>query len=326
MALTYEELESVTEDYFKTDGGKAEDIYFNTSFLLNYLLKQMKGLWERPSGGMKIRVPLEYDGQESGFYEKGDTLSSDDRESVNAAYFEWKHAYGNATVYRIDQLKNAGDYAQVQLVTQRLAGAQKTITKTLADSIYDAAGAGSTRLTGLLALCNETTATQYGGLAEDDVVAADATKPWEGIMGTTAAALTTTLLRTIINTGHVRDGAKGDPDLFVTTRDLFNFLKDQLQVQQRFVKSEDTAKAGFKGLEFEGTAVFPDDYCPSGYGFALNSNYLGFAVHQDGLFMKSKWAKIPDSAEDKSMKIYFDGNMICSNRKSCAGDSGLLAA
>jgi hypothetical protein len=98
MAFTYEELESVTDDYFMLDDGKAADIYFQTSFLLNYLIDQKKGLWERPNGGEEIRVPLEYDGQESGFYAKGDTLSSDDRESVNAAKFEWKHAFGNATV------------------------------------------------------------------------------------------------------------------------------------------------------------------------------------------------------------------------------------
>jgi hypothetical protein len=269
---------------------------------------------------------LEYDGQEAGFYVKGDTLSSDDRESVNSAYFDWKHAYGNATVYRIDELENAGEYAQVSLVTQRVAGAQKSLTKVLAESIYDASGSSSQRLTGLRALCNETTSTSYGGLAETDVVAVDGTYPWEGIMGTTASALTLTLLRNIINTAHIRDGAKGDPDIFATTRTLFNFVKDQLQVQQRFTEGKETAKAGFKGIDFEGTEVFPDDFCTSGYGFALNSNHLGFAVHQDGLFMRSKWAKIPDSAEDKSMKIYFDGNMICNNRKSNAGDSGLTAS
>ena len=88
MALTWEERESVTNDYFKLDNGKAVDIYFDTSFLLNYLLKQQKGLWERPPGGEKIRVPLEYDSQNGGFYSKGDPLDSDDRESVNSAYFD----------------------------------------------------------------------------------------------------------------------------------------------------------------------------------------------------------------------------------------------
>jgi len=66
MSLTYAELESITNDFFMADNGKAVDIYFDSSFLLNYLMKQKKGLWERPNGGNKIRVPLEYDGQESG--------------------------------------------------------------------------------------------------------------------------------------------------------------------------------------------------------------------------------------------------------------------
>jgi hypothetical protein len=63
MALPFEELEAITNDYFMADGGKAVDIYFNTSFLLNYLMQKQSGLWERPNGGEKIRVPLEYDGQ-----------------------------------------------------------------------------------------------------------------------------------------------------------------------------------------------------------------------------------------------------------------------
>ena len=93
MPLPFVELDAITDDYFMLDYGKAIDIYFYTSFLLNYLLKQQKGIWERPSGGEKIRIPLEYDGQEAEFYSRGETISSDDRESINAAYFLWKHAY-----------------------------------------------------------------------------------------------------------------------------------------------------------------------------------------------------------------------------------------
>ena len=137
MALPYEELEAITNDYFKADGKKAVDIYFNTSFLLNWLMNQQKGLWLRPDGGKKIRIPIEYDEQVTGFYSRGDTISSDDRESINAAYFEWKHAYGNATIYRVDELENAGRYAEVQLVQTRVANAQKSLTKLLAKPIKE---------------------------------------------------------------------------------------------------------------------------------------------------------------------------------------------
>jgi hypothetical protein len=323
MALTFEELESVTNDYFMLEGGKAVDIYFDTSFLLNYLMKQQKGLWERPPGGEKIRVPLEYDGQEAEFYSKGDTVTSDDRESVNAAYFDWKHAYSNATVYRIDTLKNAGEYAEVQLVTQRVSGAQKSLTKLLADSIYDLPSGGSKRLTGLRACCNETTTTAYGGIQEGDLVAADGTTPWEGKMDSTTTALSLNELRTARSSAKLRDGAKGKPNLIVTTETNWNVLADILQAQQRFVDGKMTAKAGFTGLHFEGADIFPDDYCPSSHLFALNSAHIGFAIHQRGYMVRSKWKIIPDSPEDKTMKIYWDGNLVVNNRKAHQGYTSL---
>lgn len=323
MALTFEELESVTNDYFMADNGKAVDIYFNTSFLLNYLLKQQRGIWERPDGGEKIRIPLEYDEQVTGFYSRGDTISSDDRESVNAAYFDWKHAYGNATVYRIDTLKNAGRYAEVQLVAQRVSGAQKSITKLLAGSIYDTAGASSERLTGLRACCNETSTTKYGDIAEDDLVAADGTKPWEGKMTATDESISLNVIRTMATNAKLRDGANGKPNLVVMPETLWNVIADILQAQQRFVDSKETANAGFTGLKFEGKDLFPDDYCPSGYAFALNSTHIGFAVHQRGNFMRTKWKIIPDSPEDKTLKIYFDGNMVVNDRRAHQGHSNL---
>ena len=323
MTLPYGELESVTNDYFLADGGKATDIYFYTSFLLNYLMKQRKGIWERPEGGRRIRVPLEYSGQESGFYSRGDTVSSDDKESINAAYFDWKHAYGNATMLRIDELENAGRYAEVQLVVQKVGGAQKSLTHTLAGSIYDLPGGSSARLTGLRATCHETATITYGAIQEDDLIAADGTKPWEGKLNSTTASISLSIIRTLATDAKVRDGKGGKPDLVTMPEVLWNVIADILQTQQRFTQGTETAKAGFTGLHFEGKDIFPDDYCPSGYAFAINSNHYGFAVHRDGYYMRSKWGKIPDSPEDRSMKLYWDGNAVCNNRKAHKAHSNL---
>lgn len=323
MALPSEELEAITNDYFMADGGNATDIFFKTSFLLNYLMKQQKGIWERPPGGEKIRVPLEYSGQVAGFYGRGDTLSSDDRESVNAAYFDWKHSYGNATIYRIDQLKNNDRYAEVQLVTQRVSGAQKSLTDVLASSIYDLPTGDSKRLTGLRACCNETTTISYGGIAEGDMVASDGTKPWEGKMNTSITTISLANLRTLLSAAKVRDGKGGSPDIVVTTEAIFNILKDIIQIQQRFTDNSEAAKVGFKGISFEGVEIFPDDYCPANHLFCLNTEHIGFAIHQDGYFMRTKWEKISDSPEDKAMKIYWDGNLVVNNRKAHQGASSI---
>lgn len=321
MTLTYGELESITNDYFLS--GEAEDIYFTESFLLNYFIKQKKGLYKEPGGGRKIRVPLMYDGQESGFYSKGDSLNSDDRESVNAAYFDWKHAYSNATIYRIDGLENADDYAKVDLATSRITGAQKSIMKTLAGSLYDAPGGASTRLTGLRALCNETTTTPYGGIQEADLVANDGTAPWEGKMVATATAISLSLIPTMRSAAKISDGPNGKPGLIVTTETLFNALCNILQAQQRLTEGKETAKAGFSGIYYAGADIFPDDYCPSSHVFALNSNNIGMAIHKRGNFVRLPWTYIPDSPDDKTMKILVDGNLICNNRKAHQGYSSV---
>lgn len=320
MALPFDnELEAITDDYFLMDNGEAVDIYFDTSFLLNYFIKQQAGIWERPDGGNDIRVPLEYDGQEAEFYGRGDTVSSDDRESVNAAVFDWKHAYGNATIYRVDELKNSGVYARVQMVGQRLGGAQKSITKLLAGSLYDLPGGSSKRLTGLRACCHETTTLAYGGIQEAELVAADGTMPWEGKMVSTTTVLTLGAIRTGASAAKIRDGKGGKPDLVVTTETNWNTIADILQVQQRFVNSEKTAKAGFTGLHFEGKDIFPDDYCPASHMFEINSKHYGFVVHANGNFVRTRWAIIPDSPQDKTLKILFDGNAVCNNRKGHLG-------
>jgi len=324
MALTWEERESVTNDYFFADGGKACDIYSNSSFMTNYLLKQKKGLYRNPPGGEKIRVPVMFDVQNAAFYARGETISSDDREAVNAAYFPWIHAYSNATIYRIDTLANSGKYAEIELLTSRLEGAQLGLGMLIAGSFYDEPGGSANRLTGMRACCHETASLAYGNIAEDDLVSEDGTKAWEGKRDTTVEGITTTVLRTLASGAHVRDGANGDPDMLVTTRTLYNVILAELALLQRFTKEGGkTAKAGFTGIEFEGKELAPDDYMPSGYTFAFNTKYMGFAVHKDGNFVREPWAKVPDSAGDTSTKFYLDLNLIVNNRKAHKAHSAL---
>jgi len=232
--------------------------------------------------------------------------------------------YGNATIFRIDTLANSGKYAEIELMTSRLEGAQLGLAMLLAGSFYDEPGGSANRLTGMRACCHETTTTAYGNIQEGDLVSEDGTKPWEGKRDTTVEGISTTVVRDLATGAHVRDGANGDPDMIVTTRTLYNVLLAELMLLQRFTtQGGKTAQAGFTGIEFEGKEIAPDDYMPSGYGFAFNTKYMGFAVHKDGNFLREPWAKIPDSAGDTSMKIYVDLNLIVNNRKAHKAHSNL---
>lgn len=324
MALTFTELEAITTDYFMADGKSAVDIYFKPSFLLNYLMKEKKGLWERPTGGSRFRVPLQYDIQAGGSYSRGDTLSSDDKESVNAAYFYPKHYYGNATVYRVDELSANGEYEEVSLINSKLLGAQNKISIDLATDLYANALDSAKQITGLRSLCSETSTTAYGGIAEDDLVAADLTKPWEGKTTTTSENISLAVIRTLASSAKIHSGKGGKPNIGVTTETLFNIIAALLQVQQRFTQDSDTVKAGYTNLIFEEKILAADDYCTSGYLFLLNSDFVGFAIYASAYFARTPWGDLTVTGQSaKSMKIFWDGNMICNNRKSHAAHSSL---
>ena len=322
MALTFTEMDAITDDYFIADNRKAVDIYFNDCYLMDLLMNKKRGIWERPPGGELIRIPLAYDGQEADFYTRGEPLSSDDREMLQAAFFRWKNAYGNATIYRQDELKNAGEYAEVQLVTSKVEAAQKSARKKIANYLYAQNSDTDKYITGLRSCCFGSSSVAYGGIVETDLVAADGTYPWSASDTTTTEAISLAVLRTLRSSAKVSDGKGGKPDIGTTTETLFNIVSGILQVQQRFTEDKETAKAGFQNIVWEGMTICADDYCPSGYFFALNSKYVGFAIHKNGFFAREPWGKIPNVA-GKTMKIYWDGNLVVSNRKAHAGHSNL---
>lgn len=228
--------------------------------------------------------------------------------------------YSSATIYKTDELENAGEYAEVQLVTSKIANAQKTAAWYLANAIYTGNGDSAEGLTGLLNLTDSTnTSTAYGNIAQTDLVATDGSYPWRAIRTTTTEGISLAVIRTLRTACKIYDGPNGKADIGLTTEALFNIISGILQTQQRFTQDTDTAKAGFENLVFEGMILSADDYCPSGDLFLLNSKFIGYAIHRDGYFVRSPWADlITANLVAKSMKIFWHGNLVCSNRRAHA--------
>ena len=321
--LTNPEIEKITSDYFLADDHKAVDIYFETSFLLEYLMRQQKGIFKRPAGGERIKVHLKYDGAEAGFYSRNETLSEDERENITACFFAWKHAFGNATLYRADELQNASVYAEVDNVLNKIETAQESCRDMLANNLFNAAGDDSKLITGLGSLTSESADVAYGTLTENGLVAADGKKPWEGKTNSTSANISPTVIRTLRSDAKIRGGKKGKPDLGVTSETLYNKLAGILEVQQRFTAADAMAKAGFTGLSLDGMMIGADDFVGDADFFALNSMHIGFAIHKKGYFARTKWNPLTSGAQGRTMKILWDGNMVCNNRKAHKRHSAL---
>lgn len=324
MALTFTELESITRDYFMADNRKAVDIYFGKSFIVDRWMNKKKGLWERPNGGKRIMVPLTYDIAEGGSFSRNSTLSSDDREILNAAYYLWKHYYGNATLFETDELEATDEFSEVSLVTSKLQASQNKITKDISTAVYGSATDTAEGLTGFLSMFNTTTSTKFGNIAEDDLVANDGTKNWKANLTTTVEAIGLSVLRTMASSAKIDEGVGTKPNVGVMTETLFNIIKGILQAQQRFIKDDDTVKAGFTHLVFEEMILAADDYCPSGYAMLFNERFVGFAVHKQGFFVRKPWADLIVAGKAaRSSKIMWHGNLICNNRKAHIAHSNL---
>jgi len=206
----------------------------------------------------------------------------------------------------------------VDLVTEELLGAQESVSNiSLAGAIYDDVGGSTKRITGIRAVSNQTATQTFQGLASNDIVSEDGTKVWTGKGSAVATPISLDQIRIMKTAAAYGRGKMAEPDLMSTTETLFNTIRNILQVQQRFTsEGSKPVKAGFTGVHFEGTDIFPDRFCPSGDAALINSKHWGWAVHSKGMFMRSPWEYIQGSARDKTLKIFFDGNTICDNRRA----------
>ena len=231
--------------------------------------------------------------------------------------------FGNATLYRADELQNAGEYAEVDNVINKIETAQESCRDQIAKNLYNAAGDDSKLITGLLSLTSESTGVAYGTLTEAGLVAVDGTTPWEGKTNVTAENISPDVVRTLRSDAKINGGANGKPDIIMTTETLYNKLSSILQVQQRFTTADAMAKAGFTGLSLDGCMIGVDDFINSGYAIALNSKHVGFAVHAKGYFARTPWQALTSGAQGRTMKILWDGNLVCNNRKAHKAHSNL---
>lgn len=323
MALTFTEMTAATDDFFMMDGGEAYNNFFNESFALEYFLNQKKGTWKRYSGGSRIKVPILYDRQAGGAFDRTDTLSSSDQANTNAAYFLPKYYYGNATIHMLDEVENAGTQQEVDLMISKIYGAQEGLSKDLAEAFYADNADSAKGITGLQALTDTSTSRAYGGITPTDLQATDGSYPWTGLRTTSAAAMTLAAVRTLCSGAKVANGPGGKPNLVVMPEAGFNIVRATLQSQQQY-KESDGVRAGFQTVVFEGATIAADDYCPAAWQFALNDKYCGFAVHQNLYFKRTPWADTTMvGTPTKTMKIWFGGNFIVTRRKAHKGQSGM---
>lgn len=316
MALSRTELESITRSFFLTDGGAAFDQFFGSNYLLR---RGMKKPVRMPSGGREIKIPLSYDRMNGGSFYGADQFDTSHQTIHNSAIFNWRNYYINVTITWDEELENNGPEEEVDMVVSKLEAGQLSMEEDQADGLYsDGTGNQSKDLDGLDALFNTTTATAYGGIAQDDM------SVWSAGVTTTSTPITSAVLRAGRTAAKVGDGMKDKPNMIIMYDTIVDAWLNQLQAVQRMV-SPQAAKAGFDGVYMLDQAeVWADGKCPTASGYWLNSNHWGFVIHKQANYVRTPW-KVPTGQATKSLQYLWKGNMVSTRRNAHRKYSALTA-
>lgn len=93
------------------------------------------------------------------------------------------------------------------------------------------------------------------------------------------------------------------PDGVYVSRGMFEIYEDIVQPYQTFPYSKATqnaADAGFEVLEYKGVPFIYDEYCPAGFTFMTNTEYMGYKVLSKDNFKMRPWKEPVDGLQKTS--------------------------
>lgn len=280
------------------------DNVFNARPLTNFLMEG--GRIRMLDGGTKIVEPLIYGTNSTvGSYSGYDTIDLTAQTGISAAEYDWKQYAASIAISGIEEAKNNGEAAIINLLEAKVMQAEESIKEGFTTMFFgDGTGNSGKDWLGLEAIVDSTAVV--GGI--DPAGAGNAF--WAAYEEGTAGALTLADMATGYNT--VSQG-NDHPDMIITTQTLFEKYESLLQPQLRYTDTK-TADSGFQNLLFKAAPVVYDDACTSGTVYFLNSKYLTLVGHSGKWFSQTDFVR-PENLDARYAIIMCYGNLTCRNRE-----------
>jgi hypothetical protein len=272
---------------------------------LTYFLTD-KGRIRMIDGGTKIVEPLIY-GQNStvASYSGYDTIGLTAQTGITAAEFEWKQYAASIAISGIEEAKNNGDSAILNLLEAKVMQAEESLREGFNTMFFaDGTGNSGKDWNGLGNLV-EASGT-VGGINR----ATAGNEYWRSYEENTAGALTLAQMNTAYNSVSV---GNDHPDMVLTSQTLYEKYESLLQPQLRYTDTK-TADAGFQNLLFKAAPVVFDTGCTAGVMYFLNSKYLTLVGHSGKWFSQTEFVR-PENLDAKYALIMCYGNLTVRNAK-----------
>lgn len=295
MALDFDQISAVSRRYFLPK--LADNIYVGTPELRRLKDKGLKLV----DGGTEIIVPLEYAEGNFQWYAGAETLTTSDTDQYTAAKYTWKQAAAPITISRIDELKNMGDAQVVDFVKAKMKSAEKTLRQNMSEGVYNA-GTDAKAIVGLRAIVDVD--STVGSISQVSY------SWWRGQQDSTTNTLGMAALEALF-LACSEDNEQ--PTVAYTTKALYAKYWGLLQPQQRFV-DEESAKAGFKSIMFNGIPVLAASNCPANHFFFINEAYLHLFTHREENMRMDDFER-PRNQNVKVAHIFWAGALGSSNNR-----------
>lgn len=300
----FDNIVATTLKRYFTEGGKAVDNIFKRSAALDWLKSSAK---IDAQGGQTAVMPLHY--RQNGsfqWYSGYDHLVPvHGEELVTAAEFPWKQAAMFIPMSGLEEARNSGDRAVINLLKTKVENAEMTFAEQMETAFLQFNGTESSgKAWGGLPSLVEANSGQVGGI---DIAA---NPYWATGYLPTTAAYSLTLHSQAYNTVSY----PGDMcDFQITTQALWERYEASLQPLQRFTDAK-TAEAGFTNLLHRGSKVVWSDLMPAQRWYFLNSRHIKLAV-LSGNWMKFRGFVQPYDRDAKYGLITCYGAFVTNGRR-----------
>jgi hypothetical protein len=270
---------------------------------LTYFLMD-RGRIRMLDGGTKIVEPLIYGTNSTvGSYSGYDSIALTPQSGITAAEFEWKQYAASISISGIEEAKNNGEQAIINLLESKIMQAEESMREGFNQMFFsNGTGNGGKDWNGLGNLVEN--GNSVGGID-------GATNSyWNSYEENTSGALTLLQMATAYNSVSV---GNDHPDMVLTTQTLYEKYESLLQPQLRYTDTK-TADAGFQNLLFKAAPVTYDVHAPSGTMFFLNSKYLTLVGHSSKWFAQTEFMR-PEDLDARYALIMCYGNFTVRNRE-----------
>ena len=264
----------------------------------------------RVNGGAKIVVPIIYGtNSTAGSYSGSDTIATTAQTGITAAEYDWKQYAATVTITGIEEAKNNGEAAIIDLLEGKIMQAEQTIIHNMNTMFYgNGAGNGGKDFLGLNAL------VRVGNVSGSAIGGIDATDSdnswWRSSLTNQGGALTLAAMSTMYNNVSV---GNDQPTIIITDQDEYEKYEALLQPNLRYT-SADVADAGFQNLLFKGAPVtYDSDTDLDGKMFFLNTKYLRLVAHTETWFQPTPFVR-PTNQDARYAQILCYGQLTTSNR------------